>query len=148
LPVHHISHLKTIISAPATHPMHAYIRAPRTPEVAASSLSWRQMLKQLISLILIHVPNNKTSGMGNIWNNYQVLGKITHRRCQRILGPATIDNPTFSASLTRPDESRFVLVSSASVPQVYQENVLRTMLRQGGLRSVSGKNRLHNDGAS
>jgi hypothetical protein len=71
--------------------------------------------------------------MGNIWNNCQTLGKVTRRRCQRILGHATIDKPTLSTSLARPDESRLALVSSTSVPQFYLDKGLRTTPRQAGL---------------
>jgi hypothetical protein len=59
-----------------------------------------------------------------------------------------IDKPTPSAAPTHPDESRFALVPSASVPQVDVDKVLHTILRQAGLRSVPGANRSNQFNAS
>jgi hypothetical protein len=73
--------------------------------------------------MVIHVPNSKTSRMRNIRNSSQALGKVTRRVCQRIMWQVMTDKPKPSTAPPRPEESRFELMSSVSVPYIYLEEI-------------------------
>jgi hypothetical protein len=81
-------------------------------------------------VILVRIPNNKTSRLRNTGDNCQPLGKVTGAGCQRILWQATVDNPKPCTTSPNLDESRFELVPCPSVPQVYHDYVFPTTLQE------------------
>jgi hypothetical protein len=86
-------------------------------------LSRTQTLKQVISVIFICIPNIKPSRLGNTRNNCQTFGRVIHAKRQRILWYAMIDKPISSTVLLHPDDTRFELLSSWLVPQVYRDKL-------------------------
>jgi hypothetical protein len=98
-------------------------------EVTLPSLSPIQTLRQLMHVILICIPNNKTSKKRNTRKNSQTFGKGTCLGCQRTVSQATIDKSMPSTPPLRSNESQFELVSSTSVPQVCLDKTLRTIIR-------------------
>jgi hypothetical protein len=81
------------------------------------------MLKQSIFMTFICIPNTKPSRQGDTKNNDQTFRKVIHTERQRILWHAMVDEPVPSTVPLRPNDPRFDLLSSRSIPQVYRDKL-------------------------
>jgi hypothetical protein len=66
--------------------------------------------------------------MGNTRDNCKTFGKATSAECGQVTEQATGEKSTPSTEPPRPDESRFELVSSPSVPRISLDKGLPTIL--------------------
>jgi hypothetical protein len=96
------------------------------------------MLKELMHIILIHLPNNKISSVGNMRTNGQTFKKPTCAEWKPIIWRTTIDNPKPSTTSFRPGESRFELVLAPLLPAVDQA-IISSECADMGFSTVYGK---------